>query len=723
MLPLQNKLAYNDNTASQDGRIGSLDGKLNSSGHAANDTTTTDSATASIGSAFMPKARIHPDKSLGWLRRLWPLVAAHRLLVVIGITGGLVALATQVAVPAVVGRAIDAAGDNFLAGDDSPGDLLVMVWVLVALGVARFAFSAAFRYSLFKLAFRIDTELRALIYEHLGTLSFSYYDRTQSGDVISRANSDIRSIQIFFSFAPIAVISVLIFIFAFALMLVIHVPLALVTMCTMPAVHYFGMRFRRTVFPLSWITQARMAEVAGIVDENINGTRVVKSFAAEKQQIRVLSKSAQRLRWAATATVEARARFNPLIEALPRISMMLVLLYGGWLAIDGQVTIGTLVAFNAYVIMLQLPFRLIGFLLTQGQRAAASAKRIYEVLDEEPAVADTEDARPLPECQGEVRFEDVWFAYPREAGTEARTEVDAEGSEISSNGLLDGEEAGEEQIDENSLSRDGLTKNGPLDNGIVEAPINIREAARESVLRGVDLVIQPGETVALVGATGCGKSTIARLVARFYDADSGSVRLEGQDVRELQLESLRSHVGIVFDEPFLFSESLADNIAYGRPDAAREEIIAAATAAQIHEFIDELPKGYDTVVGERGYTLSGGQRQRVALARVLLERPSVLILDDATSAVDVHVEAAIHAALHEHLQGRTTILISHRLSTIELADRVLLMRDGKIAAQGTHAELMASDPHYAQILTDTEVAVGAEVATAEIGTDSTEENL
>ena len=628
-------------------------------------------------------ARIHPDKSLGWLRRLWPLVAAHRLLVVIGITGGLVALATQVAVPAVVGRAIDAAGDNFLAGDDSPGDLLVMVWVLVGLGVARFAFSAAFRYSLFKLAFRIDTELRALIYEHLGTLSFSYYDRTQSGDVISRANSDIRSIQIFFSFAPIAVISVLIFFFAFALMLVIHVPLALVTMCTMPAVHYFGMRFRRTVFPLSWITQARMAEVAGIVDENINGTRVVKSFAAEKQQIRVLSKAAQRLRWAATATVEARARFNPLIEALPRISMMLVLLYGGWLAIDGQVTIGTLVAFNAYVIMLQLPFRLIGFLLTQGQRAAASAKRIYEVLDEEPAVADAEDAQPLPRCRGEVRFEDVWFGYPRGAGTEA-------------------EEDAEEDAVEDAIQRE-VSRNGYL------------EAARESVLRGIDLVIQPGETVALVGATGCGKSTVARLVARFYDADSGSVSLDSRDVRGLQLESLRSHVGMVFDEPFLFSESLADNIAYGRPDAMREEIIAAATAAQIHEFIDELPKGYDTVVGERGYTLSGGQRQRVALARVLLERPSVLILDDATSAVDVHVEAAIHAALREHLQGRTTILISHRLSTIELADRVLLMRDGKIAAQGTHAELMASDPHYAQILTDTGItdATGAGIGAEE----------
>ena len=247
----------------------------------------------------------------------------------------------------------------------------------------------------------------------------------------------------------------------------------------------------------------------------------------------------------------------------------------------------------------------------------------------------------------------------------------------------------------NSLSNSEVDVNS----GDVNNSVNIRETT--PVLRGVDLTIQPGETVALVGITGCGKSTIARLVARFYDVDSGVVRLDGHDVRNLQLESLRSRVGIVFDEPFLFSESLADNIAYGCPEATRDEVIAAATAAQIHEFINELPDGYDTVVGERGYTLSGGQRQRVALARVLLERPSVLILDDATSAVDVHVEAAIHAALHEHLQGRTTILISHRLSTIELADRVVLMRDGKIATQGTHAELMATDPSYAQILTDT----------------------
>jgi len=615
-----------------------------------------------------PVADIHPDRSLGWLKRLWPLVAAHKPLVVIGVIGGLVGLGTQVAVPLAARQAID------VAEAAASGSLAFWIWMLGALGVARIIFSIAYRYSLFKLAFRIDTELRILIYNHLGRLSFSYYDRTQSGDVISRANSDIRSIQIFFSFAPIAVIAILSFVFSFTAMLLIHVPLALVAMSTLPWVHYFGMRFRRVVFPLSWIAQARMAEVAAIVDENVNGTRVVKSFAAEKQQIRILSKSAQRLQWAATATAEARARFNPLIEALPRISMALMLLYGGWLVIEDQTTVGTLFAFMAYVLMLQMPFRLVGFLLTQGQRAAASAKRIYEVLDEQPEVVEAPDAQTLEQCDGELRFEDVWFAYPQYPKADEDLEADEapETTEPSQNGQG--------------------SQNGQAGQG--------RQASQD-VLRGFNLHVKPGETVALVGATGSGKSTIARLLARFYDIDRGAVLVDNQDVRDLQVASLRHHVGMVFDEPFLFSESLADNIAYGRPDASQPDIQAAAKAAQAHDFIQALPKGYDTVVGERGYTLSGGQRQRVALARTLLERPQILILDDATSAVDVHVEAQIHSALKQQLKGRTTILISHRLSTIALADRVVLLRDGKVSAEGTHEELLESEPYYAQVLTDT----------------------
>ena len=554
--------------------------------------------------------------------------------------------------------------------------------------------------------------MRALIYEHLGRLSFSYYDRTQSGDVISRANSDIRSIQIYFSFAPIALIAILSFIFSFTAMLIIHIPLALVAMSTLPWVHYFGTRFRRTVFPLSWITQARMAEVASIVDENVNGTRVVKSFAAEKQQIRTLSKSAQRLRWAATATIEARARFNPLIEALPRISMALMLLYGGWLVIEGQTTIGTLFAFTAYVLTLQLPFRLVGFLLTQGQRAAASAKRIYEVLDEQPEVVESPEAQDLTQCQGEIRFDDVWFAYPKDLRDEGGDGDGGDGGDR-------GDGADEDDIsgggDRDDGADDDIASRSDRDNrGDGDHRHDIADIAddpdwddpdpptkSQDVLRGLNLHINPGETVALVGATGCGKSTIARLLARFYDIDSGAILVDGKDVRDLRIASLRHHVGMVFDEPFLFSESLGDNIAYGKPDASPQEIEAAAKAAQAHEFIQTLSKGYDTVVGERGYTLSGGQRQRVALARTLLEQPKILVLDDATSAVDVHVEAQIHAALKQQLAGRTTVLISHRLSTIALADRVVLLHDGKVMAEGTHEELLQTEPHYARVLTDT----------------------
>lgn len=613
---------------------------------------------------------IHPDPSLSWLKRLWPLVMAHKPLAWIGVVGGVVGLGTQVGVPLAARQAID------VAATSGTGSLATWIWLLVGLGLARIGFSIAYRYSLFKLAFCIDSHLRMLIYSHLGRLSFSYYDHTQSGDVISRANSDIRSIQIFFSFAPIAVIAILSFVFSFAAMLVIHIPLALVAMSTLPWVHYFGMRFRRTVFPLSWITQARMAEVAAIVDENINGTRVVKSFAAEKQQIGILARSAQRLQWAAIATVEARARFNPLIEALPRISMMAMLLYGGWLVIEGQTTVGTLFAFVAYVLMLQMPFRLVGFLLTQGQRAEASAKRIYEVLDTQPDVVDADHAVDLDVCRGEVRFEDVWFAYPEDP----RKDAGGPGR-----GGPDGDAGGDRP--------DGSTGGGE--------PGGIATPEAQYVLRGFSLNIGAGETVALVGATGCGKSTIARLLARFYDIDRGAVRLDDHDVRDLRIASLRQHVKIVFDEPFLFSESLADNIAFGLPDADPEQIQNAAQAAQAHSFISALPRRYDTVVGERGYTLSGGQRQRVALARTLLEQPKVLVLDDATSAVDVHVEAQIHAALKQQMQDRTTILISHRLSTIALADRVVLMRDGQVVAEGTHRELLDTNPYYGQVLTDT----------------------
>jgi ATP-binding cassette subfamily B protein len=383
------------------------------------------------------------------------------------------------------------------------------------------------------------------------------------------------------------------------------------------------------------VVQQRTADVATIVDENVNGVRVVRSFAAERRQINQLAKAARRLQWVNVETVDARARYAPLMENLPRVGLVIVLLYGGTLVINGSIQLGALVAFNAYILMMQTPFRLLGFFLMLQHRAGASAERIYELLDEQPEIVERPGAIDLVEASGRVELRDVRFGYGDD---------------------------------------------GP------------------DVLDGLDLSIEPGEVVAIVGRTGSGKSTIARLLPRFYDVRDGQVLIDGHDVRDLTLASLRSHVAVVLDEPFLFSISVRDNIAYGRPDASLEDVIAAAEAAQAHGFIEELPEGYDSVLGERGYTLSGGQRQRIAIARALLLNPRVLVFDDATSAIDVHVEQAIHDALTERLEGRTTLLIAHRLSTINLADRVVLLEGGRVAASGTHRQLMSTEPRYAQVL-------------------------
>ena len=582
-------------------------------------------------------AHVDPDPSKGWFRRLLPVIRARRATFIMVLVTGLSGLALQVSVPMVLRQAVD------VAVDQRAGGLEGHVLLLVVMAAASFGLRFAYRYLLFGTACRIETDLRSQIYDHLTRLSFSFYDRVAGGEVISRANSDIRSIQLLLAFGPLAGLSAISFLMAFGFMLSIHVPLALVTVSTMPLVYVLGQRLRDQVFPLSWVTQGRMAEVAMVVDENINGTRVVKSFAAESDQIALLSMVADRLRWSATALIEARARFNPLIEALPRLGMALVLLYGGHLVIDGEIGVGSLLAFSAYVTMISVPFRMFGFVLLQTQRAAASALRIYEILDEKPAIVDRPGARPLSAPRGRVEFRNVTFRYP---GVDDR-----------------------------------------------ESP---------AVLDGFDLVVQPGETVAIVGRTGCGKSTVARLLPRFYDVDGGAVLIDGTDVRDLTLASLRAHVSQVPDEAFLFSDTLHDNIAFGRPEAPRHEVVAAARVARADGFIGNLEHGFDEVVGERGYTLSGGQRQRISIARTVLANPAILILDDATSAVDVRTEEGIHHGLGDLLAGRTTIVIAHRLSTISLADRVVLMEDGRIVADGTHAHLLVTEPRYRAIVAQVE---------------------
>jgi len=601
-----------------------------------------------------PRARINPDQSLGWLRRVLPIVFAHKLLFFGSLALALISMLLQVSIPAVIRSAIDQALSEQSAG------LNRFVVLLLVLGLTRALFTFSYRYGLYRMAFEIDTDLRVMLYDHLNSLSFSFYDRTQSGQVISRANSDIRSVQMFLVFAPILSMTAVMFVAALAFMLSIHVWLTAVAVLPLPGVYILGAKLRRDVFPLSWIVQSRVADVATLVDENINGVRVVRSFGAERAQINDLAREASRLRWAGVRTIEARGQFNPLIENLPRIGTLLVLVYGGLLVIDGRITEGTLFAFSAYVLMLQVPFRTLGLFLIFSQRARASAARIYEVLDETAEIVDRPGAEHLPPPLGAVVFDDVTFAY-HSPSAPSSDDADADEVVVMANDNGSGHEAG-------------------------------------PVLDGFSLKVEPGETVAIVGRTGCGKSTVARLLARFYDVDSGAVSVDGHDVRDVTQVSLRAAVGIVADDPFLFSISLADNVAYARPNAELADVMEAATAAQAHDFIMELPDGYDSVVGERGYTLSGGQRQRVALARTLLANPRILILDDATSAIDVHVEELIHQALRERMVNRTTIIIAHRLSTIALADRVVLLENGRVAASGTHRELLATEPRYAEIL-------------------------
>ena len=503
----------------------------------------------------------------------------------------------------------------------------------------RFVLNYTSRRYMLKVAYRIEYDLRNIIYEHLSRMSFPFYDRVQSGQLISRGNSDIRQVQMYLAMAPTVFVQCGVAVLAFALMLTINVPLAFVAMSTMPFVVVAAIRMRRYMFPVSWLTQARLAEVATVVDENINGVRVVKSFAAEEDQLNKLTAAAQRVEWSYIKDADIRAHWAPVIENLPRLGQVLVLLYGGILAINGQATVGDIAAFNAYVLMLQPPFRQLGMVLMLGQRAAASAQRIYELLDE-PATVDRPAGRRRP-----------------------RRTVAATSTSTTCR----------------STTRTGRPSS--------TASTSICGRARPS----------PSSA-----GPGSGKSTAARLLARFYDVTGGAVRIDGHDVRDLTLPSLRHNIGMVLDEPFLFSVSIRDNIAYGRPDATFEEVVEAARAAGADEFIREMPDGYDTVVGERGFTLSGGQRQRLAIARTLVVNPPILVLDDATSAIDVQIEQQIHAALERLMTGRTTLIIAHRLSTISLADRIAVIEDGRVIAQGTHTELLATEPRYVEILARTE---------------------
>ena len=582
-------------------------------------------AAADLGA---PRARIDPDQSKSWLRRVMPIVKAHKVTFILSLLMSFIALLTQVQIPRLIGTAIT----NSIQFHHVP--LRHYVVILVIAIVVREVANYIGRRNLLQTAYMMEYDLRVSIYEHLMGLSFPFYDSVQSGQLISRSNSDVRAVQMYLVMAPTVFVQCAVVVIAFAEMFTLNVPLTLITMGALPLTFAAGVAMRKKIFPVSWLIQARLAEVATIVEENISGVRVVKSFAAEQPQLNTLSDAAARVRWGYTKDADIRGTWAPTLENLPRLGLAVILLYGGVLVAHHQLYVGTLFTFQAYMLLFQPPFRQLGMVIMMGQRASASAKRIYEVLDTPAEIVDQPNATPLTQSGGHLKIDDLSFTY----------------------------------------------------------------ASGHEVLHHVNLELEPGETVALVGRTGSGKSTISRLVNRSYDPSAGRVLIDGHDIREYTLDSLRRTVGVVFDEPFLFSLSIRDNIAFARPDASMDEIRRAARAAAADGFIDALPEGYDSVIGERGYTLSGGQRQRLAIARTLLLNPPILILDDATSAIDVQVEQQIHRALRDLLRSRTTLIIAHRLSTIALATRVALMEDGTIVNVGTHEHLLATDPRYVEVL-------------------------
>jgi ATP-binding cassette subfamily B protein len=571
---------------------------------------------------------IHPDPGRSWLRRALPLVRPHAGRLAAALSAALGSMLLSFQFPRVLNEAVN----EVLVAHRNALTPYVRDGVLLAFGTA--ALSLVARQQLLRLAYELETDLRSLVYEHVTGLGPALIDRYQSGQLISRASSDVRTLQLYLAFGPFVVVQCAGALVALGFMLTIDVPLALVSVALLPLVGMCTVGMQRALFPASWLVQERLAGVATVVDESIAGVVVVKAYSAEERQLTALARASHRLRWAYVVDADLRARWAPVAQNLSQLSVVAVLLLGGHRVLEGQLEVGAILAFATYSYLLQAPFQMVGTLVMLGQRAAASAGRVYELLDERPLVDDADSAQPLVITDAAVLFEDVSFAYD----------------------------------------------------------------PRQAVLRGCTFGLRRGETVALVGRTGSGKSTIARLLTRDYDVDSGCISVDGQDIRTVTRASLRAAVSVAMEEPFLFSGRVRDNIAYGIPDASLDQVETAARAACAHEFVAALPEGYDTVVGERGHTLSGGQRQRIALARAALSTAPVLVLDDATSALDVEVEEAVHRALTSTLAGRTTLVVAHRLSTIRAADRVLVLDAGRIVADGTHVELLASSEAYRKVL-------------------------
>ncbi|MFI6344044.1 ABC transporter ATP-binding protein [Streptomyces sp. NPDC050560] len=578
------------------------------------------------------RRRVTAETQGGWARRLAGYAWRYPRDVVLALGASLAGMGVMAVVPLITKVIID----DVIGGHSRS----MAAWAGLFIGAALVVYVLAFirRYFGGRLALDVQHDLRTGMYDSLTRLDGRRQDELSTGQVVGRATSDLQLIQGLLFMLPMTIGNVLLFLISLVIMAWLSLPLTLVALAVAPAVWFIAKRSRTRLHPATWYAQAQAAAVAGVVDGAVTGVRVVKGFGQEEQETGKLAEVGRRLFAGRLRTVRLNATYTPALQAVPSLGQVAMLALGGWLAVRGEITLGTFVAFSTYLAQLVGPVRMLAVVLTVGQQARAGVERVLELIDTEPTLADGTKELPA-DAPATVEFDDVRFGY--DTAPRARP-----------------------------------------------------------VLDGLSFTISPGETLAVVGSSGSGKSTVSLLLPRFYDVSHGAVLVGGHDVRELTLDSLRAAIGLVPEDSFLFSESIRANIAYGRPDATQEEVEAAARAAQAHGFVTALPDGYDTRVGEEGLTLSGGQRQRIALARAILTDPRLLVLDDATSAVDARVEHEIHDALRGVMAGRTTLLIAHRRSTLGLADRIAVLDGGRLADIGTHEELTERSALYRRLLTD-----------------------
>jgi ABC-type multidrug transport system fused ATPase/permease subunit len=569
------------------------------------------------------------------MRTFWRLLSflrPYRAGVIVSLLLAGAAIGFTVAIPYLTGQAVNAVRP----GHHDRSALIAFGIAIMGAALLRLAFTVARRLVAGRVSLGVEYDLRQGMYEHLQRLELAFFDRQQTGQLMSRATVDLQAVRFFLGYGLVFLLqSALTLLLGAVAMFVLNPVLAAVALWPVPFVVLVAARYGRHARPALQEVQQRIAELTAEAEENVSGVRVVKAFAREQRQLGRFRHSVRRVFDQSMYSTRLRAFYQPLIGFLPNLGLAAILLVGGRQVIDGSLTLGAFTAFYTYMLMLISPMRTLGVFLGMAQRAVASGARIFQILDRAPEMTVPEGAPALPPGDGHVELRGVSVTY---------------------------------------------------------------EGSTEPALRDVDLDVPAGTTIALVGTTASGKTTLVSLIPRLYDPTAGHVLVDGADVREVRLDSLRHATALVTDDPFLFSASVHENIAYARPDASREDVEEAARRAQADEFVTALPDGYDTLIGERGLTLSGGQRQRLAIARALLADPRILILDDATSSVDASTEQEIKGALREVMRGRTTFVIAHRLSTIALADEIAVLEHGRLAARGTHDELVEVSDLYREIV-------------------------